>query len=363
MKETINQLKQSPLFNLSLSSKELFHSNFLAWFFEQNRPVASDFFSRKTKFPLGELKYVKRENRNMDLVLYFENNSTQQSTSIAIENKIKSIPQKPQLEGYKKNVNHLYVLSIYEPQNFEDYDFIHYKEIAKLVQRKCKPGEADYLSELYKDYSGFISSLLRLTKEWQSMEKFDFHSNYNPGNEKNNYHKLREIRIHDLYHKVKYNQFVQLLFEATKKQIPKENGKNLVPYEYFSNSTGAASLWYFLTEDKKNKYIEIQIQDYVIRLMIVWKDCESKKNEVVQNKTIQKMYNLFHEEYIQEITGEELYPLNGNFNKFGKNVIYRQKKIDETDIKKIIAASSKFFAEAIQIAEGNKNELLDLFDN
>ena len=28
---TINKLKESPLFNLSLSSSELFHSNFLYW--------------------------------------------------------------------------------------------------------------------------------------------------------------------------------------------------------------------------------------------------------------------------------------------------------------------------------------------
>lgn len=31
MNETIEKLKISPLFNLSLSSKELFHSNFLYW--------------------------------------------------------------------------------------------------------------------------------------------------------------------------------------------------------------------------------------------------------------------------------------------------------------------------------------------
>lgn len=30
----INELKKSVLFNLSLGSKELFHSNFLAWFIE-----------------------------------------------------------------------------------------------------------------------------------------------------------------------------------------------------------------------------------------------------------------------------------------------------------------------------------------
>lgn len=31
MTHSIDELSSSPLFNLSLSSKELFHSNFLAW--------------------------------------------------------------------------------------------------------------------------------------------------------------------------------------------------------------------------------------------------------------------------------------------------------------------------------------------
>ena len=38
METVINILKKSPLFNLSLSSKELFHSNFLYWI-GQNYPL------------------------------------------------------------------------------------------------------------------------------------------------------------------------------------------------------------------------------------------------------------------------------------------------------------------------------------
>ena len=355
MKESINKLKQSPLFNLSLSSKELFHSNFLAWFFEQNPEVASDFFSRKTKFPLGKLKCVKRENRNLDLVLDFEKHS------IAIENKIKSIPNEPQLEKYKGRADILLVLSIYEPQNFGDYIFIHYEEIAGLFKEQSKLVESAYLSGLYDDYSEFINSLLKLTQEWKKMEKFDFHSNYNSGDEENNYHKLREIRIHDLYHKIKYNQLVQLLFEATKKHISDEYRANLEPFEYFSNSTGAASLWYYLVKDKK--YIELQIQDYSIRLMIVSPNCEPKKEKIAENKVIQQIYSLFNEKAVKKITEDKLYPVNGSFNKFGGNVIHRYKKINETDTKKMVEASSRFFAGAIKIAEKHKNELLELFDN
>ena len=35
MNDIIKNLKESPLYNLSLANKELFHSNFIAWFGEK----------------------------------------------------------------------------------------------------------------------------------------------------------------------------------------------------------------------------------------------------------------------------------------------------------------------------------------
>jgi len=90
-------LSSSPLFNLSLSSKELFHSNFLAWL-AQHYP---DFFVEickelgcKADWSNAEWN-VKREYKNFDLCI-----TSDEKIVMVLENKVKSIPTKAQLDEY-----------------------------------------------------------------------------------------------------------------------------------------------------------------------------------------------------------------------------------------------------------------------
>src|SRR6202021_318629 len=48
-KQHVRKLRNSPLFNLSLASKELFHSNFLAWLLEQYPNQVGPLFAGFTK--------------------------------------------------------------------------------------------------------------------------------------------------------------------------------------------------------------------------------------------------------------------------------------------------------------------------
>ena len=85
--ELTNNLKKSPLFNLSLSSKELFHSNFIAWICEtypmKFGKILLTFFEQNSETNSNSILSVKRENRNLDLTVEFEN------LNIIIENKVK----------------------------------------------------------------------------------------------------------------------------------------------------------------------------------------------------------------------------------------------------------------------------------
>jgi hypothetical protein len=95
--ETIlEDLSKSPMFNLSLSDKELFHSNMLGWIFE-TYPV---FFH--TLFDTGLVSKVKveREKNNFDLFITYEV-SINEKKFVLIENKVKSIPRMDQLREYK----------------------------------------------------------------------------------------------------------------------------------------------------------------------------------------------------------------------------------------------------------------------
>lgn len=109
-------LATSPMFKLSLSSKELFHSNFLEWLSN----VDQDDFKGLILNMAGINEYnwpavwrVKREYNNFDLCIVaydqFDNNDNEEIDDnedfrilFVIENKVKSIPYKEQLERYAK---------------------------------------------------------------------------------------------------------------------------------------------------------------------------------------------------------------------------------------------------------------------
>ena len=96
----ISDLRQSPLFNLSLGSKELFHSNFLAWLFESYPRESGAMLARFLENGNGDvsIKCVKREEEHLDLSIYFNNGQ-----ELVIENKVKSLPYIAQLQAYSKN--------------------------------------------------------------------------------------------------------------------------------------------------------------------------------------------------------------------------------------------------------------------
>lgn len=128
------ELKKSPMFNLSLSSKELFHSNMLAWIAE-DADTETLFVKILELFGVADDKateiaenirkgeyMVLREYKNFDLCICekikIKTDDTEESSVteeeykegrilLVLENKFKSIPYKAQLEKYQDDVDNL----------------------------------------------------------------------------------------------------------------------------------------------------------------------------------------------------------------------------------------------------------------
>lgn len=138
-KDIYKELQESPMFQLSLASKELFHSNFLAWIgswdFGNKKKRGKDHPFRQLMSALGashalddsiwgDQWYVAREYRNFDLCVLnrmpdeFQeddgqiDNSQQEDSGqddgirvlLVLENKVKSIPNIEQLQEYQDKV-------------------------------------------------------------------------------------------------------------------------------------------------------------------------------------------------------------------------------------------------------------------
>lgn len=213
----INTLLTSPLFHLSLSSKELFHSNFLAWlgelypafFFAVFREMGCTLRCSADDFVL------KREYENFDLCLL---DSDKQQIRFILENKVKSIPRAEQLKNYENKLSDkleavdLVLLSL--ATEFPDkkdielggWKVCNYDQLSKAMHKyeKLLPTDS-YVTALVDDYCNFVGSLHNLAQSWQVNFSDAF---LLTRKDKDLFHKLR---IDDLQEKVIYSQMMEAL--------------------------------------------------------------------------------------------------------------------------------------------------------
>lgn len=229
--DAIKTLKDSPMFNLSLSSKELFHSNFLYWIWK----VDSNCFKGIIEALLGEPNLnwgndwvVSREYKNFDLCVKdrsnedLENDDSQGLAKkpkiyFVLENKVKSIPYKAQLDKYVKKVNEHHgkkiqvdtkYLLLALPSGFPDEESIRQQGkwvIATYSQYlhtiKNLTIQQGYKKDILTDYCSFVGALLDVYNTWNN----DCYQSNSPLLNTQYIADAEKLRIHDLYHKSKYS--------------------------------------------------------------------------------------------------------------------------------------------------------------
>lgn len=108
--ELIQSLKENPIFHMSLGSRELFHSNFLAWLGERHLPTLLNSLLHDSASPskwstvLKPVR-VEREKHNIDLLVEFIHAG--QRCLLAVEIKVKDVLRRSQLIGYNKKIENI----------------------------------------------------------------------------------------------------------------------------------------------------------------------------------------------------------------------------------------------------------------
>lgn len=207
------------MFQLCMSDKELFHSNFLyaLW---NNDPTNFEILLKKINpdIPNTSAWIGKREYNNYDFCLIEEAKDSKAKNNnivkLIIENKVKSIPRKEQLDRYAENIadekTPLILLSLMEKfpaKNDIDKDgkwkIVSYRDLIAWL------GEINWSDDLKKyvnDYCEAMNALVDEVNEY-SIEK-DTHFFQLKDNEKV-YDKYKELRIQDLFDKVWFSQLGQ----------------------------------------------------------------------------------------------------------------------------------------------------------
>lgn len=247
--QILKDLNSLPIFKMSLGSKELFHSNFLEylWSIDKQKFIGliNDLFGKEVLDKNNSTSYeLSREKENFDICIHHQD-GTKTIYDVVIENKVKSIPNKKQLDDYVDKVkNHKQVqdanyllLSLIE--NFPDKAKIKNWEIANY-DRLCEA-----ISNNYKGLSGkdatYIQDYLEFIKLMQKLEKEITPLSFT--NEKlwSNYKDYKAYRLHDLYIKLRGLRFIALL-----KDKLDENG---ITSDIVSIAGDKLRMWYNNTPD------------------------------------------------------------------------------------------------------------------
>lgn len=108
--EVAREIRADPLARIMYGSRELFHSNLLAWlcdeFPEKIGPVLDQLIEEEEAAPRHlESMRVQREWRHLDLVLSWTNRPP-----LVIENKVFSLPRQDQLDNYAQKIREVKAL-------------------------------------------------------------------------------------------------------------------------------------------------------------------------------------------------------------------------------------------------------------
>lgn len=171
----VDLLLDEPLFHLMLGSRELFHSNLLAWLIETAPDTATDALSTWAvpESAASNDTWVRREWKHLDLVIQLQGR-----VPLVIENKAFSLPSKSQLDRYTETVNDLLakgrlttrprqvLWSLVDPgwtdgthgDSGSDWTWMSYGDLARNLRSATAPSDK-FASDIVGHYASLLESL------------------------------------------------------------------------------------------------------------------------------------------------------------------------------------------------------------
>lgn len=238
----VKTLQDSPLFQLSLTSKELFHSNFLYWLGVTYRDLFKETFSKlgcnTAAWPdKWEVEREYKAAKSISLDLCVKGPGKKGKIYLVLENKVKSIPNQQQLNRYvsywkRDNEKPCFVL-LSLMTNFPNKDQIDANSDGKWIVWNY----GDLAAALDKALTSYVSSVSRVStyheeiiKDYIQLAKglhglfWNLTVNDNDQYYDDNVSQVyANLRMDDVYEKVRASSIVEKLAEKLRDRLGKES--------------------------------------------------------------------------------------------------------------------------------------------
>lgn len=361
----LEELYKNPMFRISLGSKELFHSNFLAFLWDCDKQaflnVINELLPKDKKINISVLLKkegltIYREKENLDLcICHTENNKD--CIDIVIENKVKSIPYIEQLDEYRqtaakpqyKNSTAVTYILLTLAEVFpnkeaiaKDWNIITYDQLVKAIKQYYRKNNMEpRLQQYVADYTDFIEKLSAL----QIVDKFNDEPFHNPAIIEA-YHKKK---LSDLYLKQRGSYFICMLLkkitEAQKnnrlgkidiKQGAKsqasgknvgDNSKNAIIYLASGMNRGKSTITIHIYPKDSTSSYALQIEGNQYRHMFIQSGLIAKRNEKIE----QHLNNMpfFAQDQLPKLLQED-WQGRGDFNQYQPDCLYKYVTFEKT---------------------------------
>lgn len=375
--ELKKKIEKSPMFQLSLGSKELFHTNFLYWLWKAE-PNA--FWRIMSKFGIktddkGSLA-VKREWEHFDLSIVHETIKKKKGKDVkivdnivaVIENKVKSIPRIKQLDNYNKEIEKVnkdneckkILLALIDPgfdHNEEGWSCFTYEKYRGFIEDCLTIIENDYDRCIIEDYYNMIDTLISFKDEWL---REDFSSmKYMDIIEHSSVKDYIDLRINDLRHKTIFSKMFSSLEVNLKDDKPEtgiEKAEDIFKYNIpltigygMTNATGLIEAKVIINADY---LLGIQVQGYQYRHFIEFSNSSCVKEFI--RKELQDKFGQNHKEEF-DISNKKICSYKNSEGKKAFQYVYRRIREDETvdDVVKNMVDDVKYLMNKYRVQNCN----------
>ncbi len=332
MKTLVQELQENPMFKFSMSSLELFHSNFLEWLFNRNSSAFLKCFgidvetdkeyTIQREYTLGSDKVNDKKKKWITDIAVFakEKGSDKKELVIIIENKIKSLPSKGQLESQSKKAGSnckTILLTLFElpaDYNLHGFTVVKYIDLIGNIREQYK--DNPYFNPYIEDYCKMVETLQQIINNDVVVKEnkegnFTFHYNSEG---------LEPCGMQDAFRKYQAAQLAQRVnkvFGEEYENVPMKTGVSL-------NHKRACVDIYLMLTDKLHAGVQIEHDQFRVIF-------EGKAIEKLCDKTGKLSENAYN--FLDGTWNDWLKGLSDgrkkDYCKYGKGFVYRYAIIPE----------------------------------
>jgi len=348
-----DRLAVEPVFHMSLHSKELFHSNVLAWFCEAFPHEAHVVFSRWVPARETSIHKVQREHQHLDLVVEIPGLSP-----VIIENKVFSPPDDEQLDRYSSGAltglddPSCVLLSLGDP-NWEQAVFtstsgmtwrhVSYRDLADALSEVVTSIEG-FAGDVLRHYVAFITSLQELVDEIGNPGRDDS-IDLDPKSRE----MLQRIRLFDAIGKLRTRSASASLQRAVRPFL------GAAEVKFDANFTNAQPLMEAFLQCRNGDRIGWQYQGQQWRLAIITQTHSGRTSELRDKRhvSVGKRYaSWFDFSSIPDLIGRQVSEVpklesSGGFNGYNPDFVYRYRKLPNLNLSELEVLSQHYLTIAL----------------